>query len=109
MDWAIDQVEGSNASPIEMKITSGSRWPHHEAALVWRGPEVAIGTTTEMELAQGALHELAISWASDYSIRQILMASRNADSALKELLDSIEDIDPIDLAKGSCIGCSEWP
>ena len=109
MDWATDQVEGSNASPIEMKITSGSRWPHHEAALVWRGPEVAIGAKVEMEQAQGALHQLAVSRASDISIGQILIASRNANSTLKELFDSIEDFDPIDLAKRSCIGCTDVP
>ena len=107
LGWATDQVEGSDAGPIELKIASGSRWPRHEAALVWLGPEVAIGATIQMGLAQGALHQQAISWASDNSIRQLLMASRSADSALTDLFDSIEVLDPIDLAKGSCIGCSE--
>ena len=62
-----------------------------------------------MEQAQGALHQLAVSWASDISIRQILMASRNANSTLKDLFDSIEDFDPVDLAKRSCIGCTDVP
>jgi hypothetical protein len=106
-DWATDQVEGSAAGPVEMDIASGSRWPHHEAALVWHGPEVAVGTKVEMELAQGALRQLAISWASDESIRQILTAIQNADYALRELLESIEHFDPTSLEKGKCIGCAE--
>ena len=107
LDWATDQVEGSKAGPVEMNIASGSRWPYHEAALVWHGPEVAVGTKVEMELAQGALRQLAINWASDESIRQILIASQNADYALRELLESIEHFDPTSLEKGKCIGCVE--
>ena len=107
LDWATDQVEGSKAGPVEMNIASGSRWPYHEAALVWHGPEVAVGTKVEMELAQGALRQLAISWASDESIRQIMTASQNADYALRELLESIEHFDPTSLEKGKCIGCAE--
>ncbi len=107
LDWATDQVEGSKAGPVEMNIASGSRWPYHEAALVWHGPEVAVGTKVEMELAQGALGQLAIIWASDESIRQILTASQNADYALRELLESIEHFDPTSLEKGKCIGCAE--
>ena len=107
LDWATDQVEGSSAGPVEMDIASGSRWPHHEAALVWHGPEVAVGTKVEMELAQGALRQLAISWASDESIRQILTAIQNADYALRELLESIEHFDPTSLENGKCIGCAE--
>ena len=90
-----------------MNIASGSRWLYHEAALVWNGPEVAVGTKVEMELAQGALRQLAINWASDESIRQILIASQNADYALRELLESIEHFDPTSLENGKCIGCAE--
>jgi hypothetical protein len=60
-----------------------------------------------MELAQAALRQLAISWASDESIRQIIAASQNADYALRELLESIEHFDPTSLEKGKCIGCAE--
>jgi hypothetical protein len=106
-DWATDQVEGSAAGPVSMNIASGSRWLYHEAALVWNGPEVAVGTKVEMKLAQDALRQLAISWASDESIRQILTAIQNADYALRELLESIEHFDPTSLENGKCIGCAE--
>jgi len=107
LDWATDQLEGSSIGPVEMDIASGSRWPDHEAALVWYGTEVTLGTKVEMGLAQGALRQLAIGWASDGSIRQILAASQSAAYGLEEVLESIEHFNPSILEKGKCFGCAE--